>query len=254
MNEVLDQVVSGQVHRTCLTDDEIMRYVTGKMSRSEQFNVERHLVECDLCRDAVEGAGRLPQADLERHASSLSRRFHDRLQTKRRFHLAGWTYGLAAAAVILVIWGISFSEPPDKYEQIFRSEFKPYSSVLPLVRGESPSSLLRSALSHYEMESYDAAIHEFETVLAREPANELAHFYLGNALLAKGLTANAAEHLRLARTTGNDKIEEASQWYLALAHVRQGNETEAITILQTLSAAAGAFAARADGLLKRLAE
>ena len=45
---------------TCLTQDELVRYHSTKMSESEKHVVEKHLTDCELCTEALEGIALLP--------------------------------------------------------------------------------------------------------------------------------------------------------------------------------------------------
>ena len=54
--------------------------------------------------------------------------------------------------------------------------------------------------NHYAKGKLDSAVHQFNTVLAKEP-NSVAHFNLGLALLAKGDVERAVETYRQALVT-----------------------------------------------------
>lgn len=253
MNALHKALLANTSRSNCLSDSKIQQYVSKQMARDEEYELEQHLLECNLCRDAVEGAGMMTPEAADRHAGALRQRLFEKAPRRRRFIWPAWTYGLAAAAVILIVWGVNSTYMPNPDEQLFASEFRPFSSVIPQVRGETPSSAILSALRSYEMENYDAAIHEFETILAREPDHPLAHFYLGNALLAVGRANEAIGHLQSAASgTTDDRLAEPAQWYLALAYVKIGNRTAAQPILKSLAIAQGLYASKADAILKRM--
>ena len=253
MNALHKALLSNARRRDCLSDSQIQQYVRKQMERDEEYKLEQHLLECGLCRDAIEGAAKMLPAEADRHADSLRQRLADMAVRRPRRVRPAWTYGLATAAVVLIALGLYSTYTPNPDEQLFSSEFRPYSSVLPQVRGEAASNALLSALRLYELENYEAAIHEFETILARESDQTLAHFYLGNALLATGRANEAIGHLqRVASGTIDDRLAEPAQWFLALAYIKTGNRAAARPILKSLSVAHGAFASRAAAILSHI--
>jgi predicted anti-sigma-YlaC factor YlaD len=40
---------------SCLTREEMVHYLNGDLSDSEQHRIENHLLECELCDDAMTG-------------------------------------------------------------------------------------------------------------------------------------------------------------------------------------------------------
>ncbi len=253
MNALHKALLANTGRSDCLSDGQVDHYVRKQMNREEEYKLEQHLLECHLCRDVVEGAAMMTSEAADRHADALRQRLFEKAPTHQPRFWPAWTYGLAAAAVILIVWGINSQYTPNPDEQLFASEFRPYSSVIPQVRGEAASDAILSALRLYEMENYDAAIHEFETMIAREPDHTLAHFYLGNALLATGRANEAVGHLQSAASGDvDDRLTEPARWYLALAYVKISNRSAAQTILKSVAIAQGVHASKADAMLKRM--
>jgi hypothetical protein len=55
----------------CLTEEQLLRYAEGAMTRGEERAVDRHIASCDMCSDAVEGAMMLPVPDFKKHSASI---------------------------------------------------------------------------------------------------------------------------------------------------------------------------------------
>ncbi|WP_162277680.1 zf-HC2 domain-containing protein [Chitinophaga rupis] len=52
-------VVTGQ----CPAQQQLLNYVQGKLSAAEQHEVEKHVADCELCSDALEGLAAIPQKE-----------------------------------------------------------------------------------------------------------------------------------------------------------------------------------------------
>jgi hypothetical protein len=55
----------------CLTEEQLLRYAEGAMTRGEERAVDRHIASCDMCSDAVEGAMMLPVQEFKKHSASI---------------------------------------------------------------------------------------------------------------------------------------------------------------------------------------
>jgi hypothetical protein len=55
----------------CLTEEQLLRYAEGVMTRDEERAVDRHIATCDMCSDAVEGAMMIPVQDFKKHSASI---------------------------------------------------------------------------------------------------------------------------------------------------------------------------------------
>ena len=70
---------------TCLTQDELVRYHSTKMSESEKHVVEKHLTDCELCTEALEGIAFLPDMNsLNKVRNEVSKKYLSQ-NTERNF-------------------------------------------------------------------------------------------------------------------------------------------------------------------------
>jgi tetratricopeptide (TPR) repeat protein len=107
MNNKLNNIFS---ETDCLSSKTILAYVEGKLSADERYLVERHLTDCELCSDAVEGLS------LLKNKSKLPKLFAginvaiDKKANKKESRVFRFDFRmrLAAAALIIVIFGITF--------------------------------------------------------------------------------------------------------------------------------------------------
>jgi anti-sigma factor RsiW len=55
----------------CLTEEQLLRYAEGAMTRDEERAVDRHIATCDMCSDAVEGAMMISIQDFKKHSAGI---------------------------------------------------------------------------------------------------------------------------------------------------------------------------------------
>ncbi len=82
-------------------------------------------------------------------------------------------------------------------------------------------------------EKYDDALHAFQKVLMREPANALARVNMGYVCLRKGLLTEAVEHLSRAIRLNNDRRATMyANFYLGLVYIERKMLEDAQTFLR----------------------
>ena len=97
----------------CLTEEQITAYIDGKLSVAEQHACEKHILDCEMCEDAVEGIAlvkdrsvlatplKSSEAPIETQPSATGGGKVIPLQQPRRI-------AYAAAAVLVLILGCTF--------------------------------------------------------------------------------------------------------------------------------------------------
>jgi hypothetical protein len=130
----------------CLTEEQLLRYAEGVMTRDEERAVDRHIASCDMCSDAVEGAMMIPVQDFKQHSASIGDKIdktfdkvldknivekrentegvrHEKenatptLKPVRSFRLLRWVTVAAASILVLAtagIWLLTTDAPPSK--------------------------------------------------------------------------------------------------------------------------------------------
>ena len=87
----------------CLDLDTMQQYVNGELTRSNQQWVERHLIDCPLCSDALEGISNQDLNDLKADLGRINARIHKRTASKptRLWALKKLAYPIAAVMFLL---------------------------------------------------------------------------------------------------------------------------------------------------------
>ena len=91
------------VSENCLTEDQLLLYLQNKLSPFEQHHVEKHLLDCELCSDALEGLRLISSpANLTKTFAELNQKIDERVKhtEKKIIPLYSW---LRIAAVIALV-------------------------------------------------------------------------------------------------------------------------------------------------------
>lgn len=114
---------------SCLNREEMLRYLGGELGHRDQHRIENHLLECELCSDAMMGLEEMKDRSffpgLDEQIKSGIEMMTAQEDTKVRV-LFPWRMA-AAFALILVSSLVLFLIIPKKTEQeLFTQEYKPY--------------------------------------------------------------------------------------------------------------------------------
>ena len=239
----------------CLTADELFLYVDNQLAGRELHRVEKHILDCALCSEAVESLTlQMDRATLKARAASLSeavRQHH--ITAPFRMPRSAIYFAIAAVLVMGILSVLSvFNRSPRSEERMFAAYYKPYPNNIPLLRGEGTDSLLQSAMSAYEIKDYDNATRLLQALLAGGQENVAARFYLGNALLSLDQPALAVKHFQQVLLREDSKLQEQAEWYMALAYLKMKEPDRAKSILAEVKAKRGIYMKQSTELLGRL--
>jgi tetratricopeptide (TPR) repeat protein len=245
----------------CLSAHEIASYVKGDLPDGEKAELARHLDECRLCADAVEGvAGLESKQDYLNSADLMLTRLRLRAASAapsppvRQSVSRVWSARpyLALAATVVILAGLSaYLTRPRPGETLFQQNFEPYPSTQPVVRGAATDAR-SDALRLYEARDYRGALAGFEDALKERPNDPVVRFYAGLCQLALGRSADAIGSLEATRKLGAGELEGPAEWYLSLAYLRNRDSGEARSRLTRIADAGGFYAERARALLAAL--
>lgn len=90
-----------------LMEEQMMRYLRDEMSDAERHRLERHVLECELCSDALEGMELLEPEQAEAGLQDLKGRFAERVGKNEKKEIPlYWRW--AAAASLLLLSGAAY--------------------------------------------------------------------------------------------------------------------------------------------------
>lgn len=104
MSENFENIINND---RCFSSDVLKKYVFGGLSSHEKHLVEKHLLECEICSDEVEGYENMSGSEEhEKLTNDLNKRIEQKVEDlksqKRRAIL--WVYRIAAAVLILIVF------------------------------------------------------------------------------------------------------------------------------------------------------
>ena len=130
----------------CLTLDQLTAYVEDRLSAHERHKVEKHLIDCELCSDAVEGMTLAADSvNIKRTVNSLKSDLRARLHPRPVSSSPGrktWRMVTVPVAAVLLVCVISVFYSVLKRpsaDALFSQYFEPYPNTVPLMRGDSQS-------------------------------------------------------------------------------------------------------------------
>ena len=118
----------------CLTEQEMTDYIRHRLSPEKRNRVEKHLLECDLCSDAMEGLSMMANTDALNSLDELiSKRISAKpLAGKGKLVSMRINYRVAAALALLVIAGgvlYFILSDTGKNEKVLSQNIKPMDSI-----------------------------------------------------------------------------------------------------------------------------
>ncbi|AHM60291.1 tonb family protein [Flammeovirgaceae bacterium 311] len=86
-----------------LTENQLLRYQAEAMDGAEMNRVERHLLECELCSDALDGISMLETKKASAAVADIKSRLGSRLEEQKAAPaVANWRWAAAAGVLLLV--------------------------------------------------------------------------------------------------------------------------------------------------------
>ncbi|PCH93720.1 MAG: hypothetical protein COB85_06490 [Bacteroidetes bacterium] len=93
----------------CLSENDLRAYAENSLSAEEKLSVEKHLVDCELCTDALEGYKLMNDpSEFELRTSSINRQIDAKSATSSVFLNREKLSYVAAAAVVLIFCSVVF--------------------------------------------------------------------------------------------------------------------------------------------------
>lgn len=102
MKELHNHIFS---NTTCVSKELMIKYINKQLTKSELHEVETHMLDCDLCTDAMAG---MKYAKNSAVLFAIDQKINQKIESKKSnsFYKSGWL--MAAASLIAVIFGAYF--------------------------------------------------------------------------------------------------------------------------------------------------
>lgn len=97
-------------HTECVSEEMLMKYISNVLSSAEKHEVEKHLLDCEMCSDAVEGLNKFSdKKKISSITSALNQKIQTRIDAKKEvkvIFLQQYRTQLAVAASIVLVLGL----------------------------------------------------------------------------------------------------------------------------------------------------
>jgi hypothetical protein len=247
--------------------ERIERYLTGVSTPEEAALVEKQAAEdpafAELLAlhreldatladtETMAFAAALADADAEDRRSKSGNEPQGKI---RQLNWQRWAIA-ASIALIAVVGGVFLLRDkqlsgPQAFDQYFEAYDAPAN-----FRSDSMAIAVsyQTAFDAYNAKDWPKAIATFEEIVQKDSNPVTAQFYLGMSRLSAGDVDGAIRDLR-GLAASQHPFTTQSKWYLALALLEKGENSEAKDLLKDLSSGSGKFATLSKELLEKLGE
>jgi hypothetical protein len=166
-----------------------------------------------------------------------------------------WIYRIAAAFVFLLLAGILIKVSiynSASSENLYQKYHNTYTTDRVMRSGQTNEMPVEKALRLYNEGSYTEALAAFQTIAGSENPDYMSVFFSGLSYLELNRSGEAITAFKSIPADWNSPLKEHRDWYLALALLRNGNNTEAAATLQQIQANQGYYAEKAIKILRKI--
>jgi tetratricopeptide (TPR) repeat protein len=137
-------------------------------------------------------------------------------------------------------------------ERLYQKYYSTYTADIVLRTLGDADNALEKAVLAYNQGEYAQALSLSDEILQTDKSNYGAWLFNGLAYLGTDQSANAINSFNKIPADWDCPLMELRNWYLALAQLHDGNKTEALKTLQSISASGGYYAEKAGTIIKKL--
>jgi|GEM_PF-3668191 len=249
----------------CLSFDQIKLYVQGKLNSKDQYTVEEHLSDCELCSDALEGFAattELEQAETflkettwPPKEQSINQQPTKVIPLAQKPSLTS-NYLKVAAVLIGIIGSLAvfslLGGENTNYDAAIAASYPIHDQASRNDSLQASNQPFYQALQRFDQEQFTESIALFSQHLTANPEDKAAIFFQGVALLKSGKTKKAIENLEQVYLDRASGYHLDATWFLALAQLKKGQKARAKSLLMTLSQVGNYYNKRASDLLLTL--
>jgi len=165
MNDRLNNIFS---ETECLSAEVLMAYAEDKLNAQERYQVEKHLTDCELCSDALEGLSLLKdKTRLPKLMAGINSAISKRVDKKEaRVFRFDFRMRLAVAALIIIVLGFTFL-----FKYVFQEQKKDMMAQRMIKEPDIIKEEKKPLEKNIDSNTYNQ--HETETVNAAKPGRTI---------------------------------------------------------------------------------
>ena len=244
--------------KSCLTQEQMNDYIEDRITDKERFLIEKHLIDCDLCSEAIEGLRQLSgMAETEACMEILGDRIHTQLSGLKKSKPTNkptWqiTYAIAAILILGLASVLTLFNEKSLEQTLFAEYFKPYPNTIRVLRGTETGHLLGKAMYEYEKADYKKAIWSLEKVLESEPGHIPATFYAGICFLTLNQPEMSIDYFQTVINDKENKFLQHALWYQGLAMLKANDPENGKRIFKEIASGTNPYSEQSEEILEKL--
>jgi len=250
----------------CFSKDQLPRYVDGRLTHMEKHLLEQHLVNCELCSDAVEilqkpkyhaqyQAMSLKVQELIRCSSEIApvfevERYQKKIETQERFLTYFWS--VVAAAIVT---GIAFLATQQvKHENIHPAITKaePVAASVGVAHTDAGTSLTDVGTAHTDVVTSDDSMTAAPPPVIAETESDQSLYKTAMAYYFKGKLDEAMPMFTKLTTDTASNYGELARYQLAMCFKYKKQKAQARQLFKDLVKMDGRMKKRAQLALNNL--
>jgi tetratricopeptide (TPR) repeat protein len=241
LHGVVDVETARKIRELIRTDEVVRNIASGILQLEHEFNGDESEIEAYI--------ERLRERQLK-VISEKGKTGKSRMMTPAYIRNAAAVLLIGGSIALLIGLGVGYVLFQSKETRLLTVELEtPY----PLATTRSAdASAAEVAFEHYDYREFEKAIAAFEKVPDSSDDSVAVKFYYGLSCLYAGQYDRAIKLLD-SKTLATSRYQEQAEWFTAIALVKNGDEDDAIVILQKISTNQSHFKSReASALLEEL--
>lgn len=240
--------------------DHIEAYLSGNLSAADHARFEALMAEDQNLRDKVAQQKQLLhgiEMGFNRELKDLLVEEESRLPARKtkensRIRSLFPVVGMAAAVAIFIVAFFIFRNNAADTSELYARYYQPYPNLEQPVTRSAESGANPYAL--YERAAYAEALAQFSALKSDRPDDPAILFYSAICQLELGSTDDAVTLFKELLGLEDNKYTRPAKWYLAMAHLKSDQASNAISVLNELTGMDDAYAQKADQILTALQE
>lgn len=237
----------------CLSNEQLLAYAEDTLSSVDKHTIEKHLLDCPLCSEAVEGfLERNNVQETKTIIEALSTDLNKKLLNKKFSSWKRYIYSIAATLILFA--GLLFVNQfgTSESQKIFDAYFEPYPNTVPILRGDTDLNDIQIAMIEYEKNNYIDAIKHYKKILSQNINQVEANFYSGVSYLCLENPIKAIPFLTYTQKIDSTIFINATHWYLGLAYLLKEDIVPAKAQLKYLTQTENKYAEKSSEIMKLL--
>ena len=234
-------------------ENKILRYIQGKMDKTEISEFRKKIKADDTLREEVEMTRNLKFIQQNEELLAVKKAWQESvkdLKIEPDFDLEELNQniptdpkhsifpkvliGVLIVALPIAIWWFNSKTetlPPPQLDNIIATYSEPYENVISIEENEN--SVLALGMKAYDEANYKEAITHLSRFDTSDPSNDFFKLYLGISYYLDDQLDNA-KNVLAPLANANEVYSPSAKWYLALIALKNRNLEPAIELLESL--------------------